>query len=91
MKTIMKSGAWHLYEDGSMSWNPESRDWYIPAGKIKTARDFAEIIDRLRSKTWWNSLHEGDLEAVTWHSFKITGNNFDIYKSFDYCRNAYRV
>ena len=91
MNTIMKSGAWHLYEDGSMSWNPESRDWYIPAGKIKTARDFAKIIDQLRRKTWWNSLHEGDLESVMSYSVKITHNRFNIYESFDYCDNTFKV
>ena len=70
---IKRFDKWVLYGNGDISWDPEDKDYWINTERLKTTRDLKDWVMHLRSKTWWNDIHESNLERITIESFKFRG------------------
>lgn len=66
-------GEWVLYDNGDISYNPKDRDYWINTNRLQNATHLKLWVNGLRRKTWWNDIHEIDLEAITLESFKLRG------------------
>ena len=66
-------GQWVMYDNGDVAYEPETRDYWISADRLKTVTDLDQWINHLRRKTWWNDLLEVELEEITIESFRLRG------------------
>tara|TARA_R110000803_G_scaffold176314_2_gene238771 strand:- start:2122 stop:2442 length:321 start_codon:yes stop_codon:yes gene_type:complete len=70
---IKTEGDWVLYNNGDISYNPETRDYWIDTARLKTITDLDQWVNHLRRKTWWNDLLEVELEKIVIESFGLRG------------------
>jgi len=70
-KIIKTQGEWVLYDNGDVSYNPETRDYWIDTRRLKTTNDLWDWVSHLRRKTWWDDILETDLERITIESFRL--------------------
>ena len=70
---VKTCGHWVLYDNGDISFEPETRDYWIDTNRLKTVTDLWQWVEHLRRKTWWNDLLEVELEEITIESFRLRG------------------
>ena len=93
-KIINTRGEWVLYDNGDVSYQPEDRDYWIDAARLKTIPDVKNWMVHLNRKTWFkNTMNEYDFESIVEDSFilrdldieqlqRASLNNYEIITQF---------
>ena len=93
-KIINTRGEWVLYDNGDVSYQPEDRDYWIDAARLKTIPDVKNWMTHLNRKTWFkNTMNELDFESIVQDSFilrdldieqlqRASLNNYEIITQF---------